>query len=106
MRCWSLLIGARNVGAKRGRFTRADDDLIQKLTASHFPKGFTILRADGGWHDPAQGRFIREECRQILICDSRPAIIRWGKALGRALRQKELVLIQGGRALQLKVRVQ
>jgi hypothetical protein len=105
MPCWSLLIGARKLRAKARRFSRADDRLLETITTQHFPTGFTILRAVGGWFDPAQRRFIHEESRQVLIGDATPAAMRrWGRELGRALAQKEIVVIRLGTAVRLRMR--
>lgn len=104
MECWSLMIGARAVGLKGGRITRHDDELIQRITQKHFPQGFTILEAKGGWFDTAEKRFVREESRQILVSANGPSSVRnWGRELGRALQQKELVLVRLGQPLRLKI---
>ena len=101
---WSVLIGARQM--RRGRrFSQADDRLLQTITAEHFPSGYTILEARGGWFDPSTRRFVREDSRQILITSRSARRIRaWGKALGNALRQKELLLAQMGVARKIKLR--
>ena len=105
MQWWSLLIGARKLRAKARRFSRADDRLIQEITTRHFPAGFTILNAVGGWFDSARRRFIHEESRQVLIGGATPAQVRrWGRELGRALAQEEIVVIRIGTALRLPVR--
>ncbi|ACB75415.1 DUF3574 domain-containing protein [Opitutus terrae] len=102
--CWSLLIGASRVRSGRRTFSRGDDRLIQQITTEHFPDGYTILRASGGWFDPAQHKFVREESRQVLICGARlPAVRRWARRLGAALHQKELLLIAHGRGVPLVV---
>lgn len=102
--CWSLLIGASRIHGDRRRFTRGDDRLIQRITTRHFPTGFTILRASGGWFDPARRRFVREESRQVLICGADAAAVRrWGRELGAALRQKELLLVAMGRGVSLAI---
>ena len=104
MQCWSLLIGARKLRAKARRFSRADDRLIEQITTRHFPAGFTILHATGGWFDSTRHRFILEESRQVLIGGATPARVRrWGLELGRALAQEELVVIRIGTALRLRV---
>jgi hypothetical protein len=95
---WSLLLGARHVRPGVRRFSRADDTLLQKITAEHFPQGYTILEASGGWFDPDKKRFIREQSRQILVsADSPRPIGRWARALGIAFHQKELLICQLGR---------
>lgn len=66
VRCWSLLIGSQRLRT-RSSFSRADERLIQRITAEHFPEGYTILAARGGWYDPARRRFIREATRQVLV---------------------------------------
>ena len=98
-RCYSLLLGARHTVARGKKFSRRDDATIRALTFRHFPDGFTVLNADGGWYDPAQRRFIAEESRQILVCTkSSAAVRRWCAALGRALQQKELLVVEMGPA--------
>ena len=105
MDCWSLLIGARKVRAKSRRFSRADDRCIQEITTRHFPDGFTILHALGGWLDPGRRQFVKEESRQVLICGANGrAVRRWALELGRALRQKEIVVLRLGTALRLRIR--
>ena len=102
---WSLLIGARHVRPGRRRFSRADDRLLQRITAEHFPAGYTILEARGGWFDPDARRFIREESRQVLVAsDSVRTVTRWAAALGAALRQHELLLIKVGRPRRIVIR--
>jgi hypothetical protein len=104
MECWSLLIGARKVRSQSRRFSRADDRLIEEITTRHFPNGFTILHALGGWLDSARRKFVKEESRQVLICGASPASVRrWGRELGRALRQEELVVVRLGNAVRLRV---
>jgi hypothetical protein len=104
MLCWSLLIGAGRLHTGARRFSRADDSRIQRITAEHFPGGFTILGATGGWFDPDLRRFVVEESRQILICGAQAgAVRRWAVELGRALRQKELVVMRLGAALRLRI---
>lgn len=105
MQLWSLFIGARTIRPRRSRFSRADDALLQKITTEHFPKGYTILEASGGWLDPHQRRFVREESRQILIaCNSANAVRRWARALGRKLKQKELLVCRLGRMHRIVIR--
>jgi hypothetical protein len=105
MQCWSLLIGARSLRTNARRFSRADDRLLQEITTRHFPAGFTILNAIGGWFGSARRRFIQEESRQVLIGGATPAQVRrWGQELGRALGQKEIVVIRIGTALRLRIR--
>jgi len=102
---WSLLIGARHVHPGGRRFSRADDRRLQRITAEHFPTGYTILEARGGWFDPAVGRFVREESRQVLVAsDSVRTVTRWAAALGAALRQRELLLIKVGRPRRIVIR--
>lgn len=98
LRCFSLLLGARNTpGGKR--FTRADTARIHAITFRHFPDGFTILNADGGWFDPQRGRFIEEASRQILVCaPNRRALRPWCDELARALQQQELLVVEVGPA--------
>src|SRR5688500_9921140 len=101
--CFSLFLGARNTPRAGKHFTKADDELIRSLTFRHFPKGFTILNADGGWFDPTQRRFIEEDSRQILVCTTGTRALRpWLGQLAEALRQKELLVIEVGPASVFK----
>lgn len=67
LKCFSLLLGARNTPGAGKRFSAADEERIREITFRHFPDGFTILNADGGWFDPIRRRFVEEESRQILV---------------------------------------
>ena len=99
MKCFSVLLGARNTPAAGKDFSKADDELIREITFRHFPNGFTILNADGGWFDPKRREFIAEESRQILVCTQRRADLRnWCRELGAALQQKELLVVEIGPA--------
>ena len=96
-RCYSLLLGARNTGSRTHRFSASDERRIREITFRHFPEGFTVLNADGGWFDPTRRRFVREESRQILICtDERRRLASWCAELRVALRQDELLVIDAG----------
>jgi hypothetical protein len=104
MKCYSLLLGARNTPAHGKRFTRADDAQIRAITFRHFPDGFTVLNADGGWFDPAERRFVKEESRQILICTEKHAQLRrWCSELADALQQDELLVVEVGAAVTFRV---
>ena len=104
LRCFSLLLGARNTPGGR-RFTRADDERIHAITFRHFPEGFTILNADGGWFDPVRRRFIAEKSRQILVCATgRDALGGWCDELARALKQQELLVVEVGPASVFRIR--
>ncbi len=106
MHCFSLILGARNTPAAGRRFSKADDELIREITARHFPDGFTILNADGGWFDPERQAFVEEAARQILICTSdRGALGAWCEGLAGALRQKELLVVELGVARTFRYRV-
>ena len=99
MKCYSLLLGARNTPAAGKRFLRRDDALVREITARHFPDGFTILSAEGAWYDRERGTFIEEDSRQILITTRDRAKLRaWSQELGEALQQKELLVVELGRA--------
>jgi hypothetical protein len=105
MRCYSLILGARQTRAAGKRFLAADDRRIRDITFRHFPNGYTILNADGGWFDPDKRRFIAEESRQILVCSPSARALRpWCKELAAALRQKELLVIEVGPAIALRFR--
>ena len=98
MKCYSLLVGARN---RRGtpKFSRATEAVLQKITANHFPDGFTILDAAGGWFDPRRRKFQKEQSRQVLVCTAHPARLGpWCAELARALGQEELLVTELGRA--------
>jgi hypothetical protein len=103
-RAYSLLLGARNTPGTGGDFSAEDDARIREITARHFPEGFTILRAKGGWFDPAQKAFIEEASREIRIVTSRPALLRpWCDELGAALGQQELLVVELGAAAMFRV---
>lgn len=102
--CYSLLLGARNTPGGGREFRAEDDAHIREITAHHFPEGFTILRAQGAWFDPARKQFVEEESRQILVTTSRPALLRpWCDDLGRALGQQELMIVELGAAATFRV---
>jgi hypothetical protein len=99
MKCFSLILGARNTPAAGRKFSKKDDALIRDLTGRYFPSGFTVLNAEGGWFDPERKVFVEEAARQILICTSDTRALRvWCLALARALHQKELLVVEMGRA--------
>lgn len=103
MKAYTLLIGARN---NRRRFRRKDQNLLEKITARHFPEGFTILDASGAWYDASQTTFHREQARQVLICTSTPRkLSAWCRELGEALGQKELLVIEAGTARRFRTTV-
>jgi hypothetical protein len=103
-KCYSLLLGARNTPGRGKRFTRADDALVREITFRHFPDGFTVLNADGGWFDPTRRRFVREESRQLLVCTNRLAALRsWCTELGHALHQEELLVVELGRRIAIRI---
>lgn len=106
MKCFSLILGARNTPAAGRQFSKEDDELIRGLTGRYFPGGFTILNAEGGWFDPGRKVFIEEAARQILICtpDTR-ALKAWCTALARALHQKELLVVELGTARTFRYRI-
>lgn len=100
MKCFSLLLGARNTPSGGSRFRRKDDALIRAVTFRHFPSGFTILKSLGGWFDPDAKKFRKEESRQILVCAPDRARLRpWCRALAEALQQKEFLLVELGPAV-------
>lgn len=103
LKCYSLLLGARNTPTHGKRFSSADDAQIREITFRHFPDGFTILNADGGWFDPAARAFVKEESRQILICTDKPAALRrWCADLAEALQQDELLVVEVGAAVTFR----
>lgn len=100
MRCYSLLLGARN---PRRTFSRRDDALVRDLTRRHFPTGFTILNCTGAGYDPLRRRFVLEQSRQILVSAvSAAKVRRYARALATALNQHELLMIEFGRARSIK----
>lgn len=102
LRCYSLLLGARNTPSAGRRFRAKDEEEIRRITFRHFPAGFTILNADGGWYDPQRG-FVAEDSRQILVCAPSLAATRaWTRELAAALAQKALLLVELGRAHALE----
>lgn len=103
MKCFTLILGARHTSATGPRFKAADDRRIREITRSHFPDGFTILEANGGWFDPEKKRFVNEESRQILVCSpSRRRLTAWCEELAGALKQKELLVVEAGTALRFR----
>jgi hypothetical protein len=99
VKCFSLFVGSRNSAAASRRFTRRDDEVIRTITFRHFPGGFTVLNADGGWFDPQQKRYVAEESRQIYVCAKNKRGLRpWHEEIRRALHQHELLLIELGAA--------
>ena len=106
MKCYSLLLGARNTPAATARFSKEDEDRLRSVTFRHFPDGFTILNADGGWFDPLKKTFVKEESRQILICTSQPRkLAAWCEDLRKALKQDELLVVELGRASTFPAKV-
>ena len=102
MKSYSLMIGARN---GRGFFARRDEKLLQGITARHFPEGFTILDAKGGWYGPAASSFKREDARQILVCTAQAGKIpAWCRELGKAMKQKEVLVVEVGAARRFQIR--
>jgi hypothetical protein len=104
LKCFSLLLGARNTPGGGKHFTAADEEEIRAVTFRHFPDGFTILNASGGWFDPQQKRFIEEDARQILVCAPASSALRpWCDELARVLKQKELLVVELGPASSFNV---
>lgn len=98
------MLGARNTPQAGRSFTRADDARIREITFRYFPAGFTVLHADGGWFDPERRAFIAEESRQILVLARSSAALRpWCEALMVALKQKELLVVELGRAMTFRI---
>lgn len=94
MKCFALAIGARN---SRRRFSAADDRLLQATTERYFPNGFTVMETNGGWFDPKQKRFIKEESRHITVqAPHVRALKEWCRELAKALSQTELLVIETG----------
>jgi hypothetical protein len=105
MICFSLLLGARNTPSAAARFRPDDEVLLRDVTARHFPDGFTVLNAAGGWFDPQKQAFIEEESRQVIVCaPSRRPLKAWLQELAVALNQEELIVVEHGRAAAYKVR--
>jgi hypothetical protein len=104
MKCFSLTLGSRNARKAGRRFSAADDRLVRTVTEAHFPDGFTIVEADGGWFDPKRRKFVKEESRQILVCAPSAARLRpWCRELGRALGQKALLVVEVGPAVTYRI---
>jgi hypothetical protein len=98
-KCFSLLLGARNTKGARRTFSGGDEALIREITFRHFPDGFTILNAEGGWFDPVRRKFIEEHTRQILVHTSNRTPLRaWCAELAEALNQRELLVVEVGPA--------
>ncbi len=102
LRCFSLLLGARNTPAAGPQFSPEDDESLREITFRHFPAGFTVLNADGGWYDPERG-FIAEESRQIIVCaPTLEAVRRWCGELAHVLQQQELLVVEMGPAASFR----
>ncbi|HUR56936.1 MAG TPA: DUF3574 domain-containing protein [Opitutaceae bacterium] len=104
LKCFSLILGARNTPAAGRHFAAADDDSIRAITFRHFPDGFTILNAEGGWFDPTRKKFVEEDSRQLLVCAARRVDLRaWCRELARALHQQELLVVEIGPAATFRL---
>jgi hypothetical protein len=97
------MLGARHTGTHGTRFRSADDLRIREITQRHFPEGFTILAARGGWFDPGSRRFVEEESRQILVCTPAGRLGAWCRELARELHQKELLVVELGTARKFRM---
>jgi hypothetical protein len=96
--CFSILIGAGSSSAG-GKFSRQRERLIREITKTYFPEGSSILNAEGSWLDAKKRRYVREEARQILVCAaSKRELQPFCRALVTALKQKELLIVELGRA--------
>ena len=105
MKCFSLILGARNTPTAGKKFSKRDDAIIRDITASHFPDGFTVLNAEGAWFDRETRTFIEEESRQLLVCAAQRADLgAWCQELGCALKQKVLLIVELGRASSFVVK--
>ncbi|HEX2860949.1 MAG TPA: hypothetical protein VHN79_04890 [Lacunisphaera sp.] len=101
MKCYSVVIGARN---SRRRWTRRDERTAQEITLRHFPAGCSFLKVNGAWYDPEAGSFRREEAREIVVTTRSAAKLNaWCQELGRALGQRELLVLAKGTARRLRV---
>jgi hypothetical protein len=101
MKAYSLLVGSK---AGQRRFSAVDEQRLRTITARHFPDGFTILDADGVWYDPETKKFSREAARQILVCTQKVSHVRrWSQEIGKALQQRELLLVETGSAKKIRV---
>lgn len=104
MKCFSLLLGARHTGTHGPRFKASDDRRIREITRNHFPEGFTILAARGGWFDPDAARFVEEESRQILVCAPAVRLVAWCRDLAQAFKQGELLVVELGTARRFRMK--
>jgi hypothetical protein len=101
MKTYSVIIGARTVG-RSARLRPAHDRLLRQITRQHFPTGFTILNARGGWWNPVRHRFEEEESREVRVLAASLGKVRvWADSLRRALQQKEVFIIELGRTYRL-----
>ena len=97
LKCFSVMVGMRHTPTRRKHFAATDDEKIHAITFRHFPDGFTVLNADGGWFDPERRRFVAEESRQVIVSARSVRVLRaWCADLAAALRQKELLVIELG----------
>ncbi len=101
MKTYSLLVGSRALSGN-AKFQSHQDKLLQDTTREHFPGGFTILRARGGWWNSTTKRFETEESREVRVVTSRyQAVARWARAIGAVLGQREVILTESGRARKI-----
>ncbi len=97
IKAYSICIGARHTRGGGKRFHPADQRLIEAITQKHFPAGFTITNAKGGWFDAALGKLVKEESRQIIVGGGEGRkIARWCRDLAIALNQREIVAVKLG----------
>lgn len=101
-RLYSVIVGARN---GRASISLRDEREIQRITLQHFPSGCSILEVSGMWADPSKGTFRREKARQIMITTGEPQKLdRWARQLGRFMAQKELLMVEVGKAKSVRIR--
>lgn len=96
MKTYSLLVGAR-AAFNSGEFSPAQERLLLNVTREHFPQGFTLLRARGGWWNPDAQRFEREESREVrVVCSAYRPVLAWARGVCTALKQKEVLITEIG----------
>lgn len=101
MKTYSLIVGARTVSGSV-RFEPSQEKRLLDITREHFPDGFTLLCARGGWWNASTHRFEKEESREVRVVSANNAkVVQWARAVGTALKQKEVLVTEIGRVRRL-----
>lgn len=61
------LFFGRNIGDRIGVSDAAFAQFVAAHITPRFPEGLTVVDAKGQWHDPEQGRTVREPSKLVLL---------------------------------------